>query len=550
MRILNMFKKITLATLAVTLLATGMTSEAKTVSEPKETYKQTVEVGFPAEIYGTNLKINGKSYSKSKKKVKTTITETNVRAYCSYKGTIREYIDDNVVYDEETIKKQKLNYNYIDTYEYRLDFLKPGVYKITYDTYSTEPTENTRNANDYVWYDDLDCYALRTVSEDMTYYTYTPVLFKTTVTKTYKVVYTRGALKSISLGKSSVTSTVTRSGSQYKEKTVVKNRYLKGNSGKVQYKANSNYQITSGYAITRGADGYLTIAPANNKNTVTYSKASDSNTYEWEKVVTENGVDKKDADGNKVRATTTTGTSKAKYKTTQIVYGYKDKFIGSYTKYEVSNRTVYIPTRPEKDNGEVEYQKDATGNYVTDAEGKKIPLVTAVTAKVLTTTTTNYGWFNGKYQLYATVTEKVISPKAKTGIDDRGDYKYKTYSDYWVDAKGSKKKNFAASETISVGGIARYITLADGSLRTNPAYNRAKYSNSYVGTWVDKNSVTDADEYSSVGSSYSDVDSNGNITTEYVFKYTLDAKGNRINRVNNNSITLGSTSGVYVFRAK
>ena len=549
MRMLNMFKKITLAALTVTLLATGMTSEAKTVSEPKETSKQTVEVGSSDWVTGTNLKINGKSYSKSKKKVKTIITDTTVREYRSYKGTIREYIDDNVVYDEETIKKQKLNYNYIDINEYRLDFLKPGVYKITYDTYSYDPTTNTENANDYVYYDDLGCYALRTVSEDLTYYTYTPVIFKTTVTETYKVVYTKEAIKNIKLGKTSVTNTITRSGSQYKEKVVIKNRYLKGNSGKVQYKANSNYQITSGYAITRGADGYLTIAPANNKNNVSYSKVSTSNTYEYDKVVTENGVDKKDADGNKVRTTTTTGTSKAKYKTTQINYGYKDKFIGNYTKYEVSDRTVYIPTRPEKGDDEVEYQKDAAGNYVTDAEGKQIPIVTAVTAKVLTTTTTSYGWFDGKYQMYATVKERVISPKAKTSISDAGDYK-SDYYDYWVDAKGSIKKNFGSNETISVGGVACEITLADGSVRTNPAYNRAKYSNSYVGTWVDKNSVTDADEYSSVDSSYSDVDSNGNITTEYVFKYTLDAKGNRINRVNNNSITLGSTSGGYVFRAK
>ncbi len=551
MRILNLLKKITLATFAVTLLATSTVSEAKTVAEPKQTRKETKTVGESAYIYdAVNLKINGKKYSKSKKKVKTVAFETRKRVFRSYKGTYKEYIDSNVVYDTETTEKQKVNYNYIDTTDYRLDFLKPGTYKVSFDKYSTSPSTNTSNKADYVWCDDLDCYATRTVSNDLTYYTYTPVLFKTTYTQTYKVLQTEGALKSISLGKSSVTTTVTRSGAKYKSKTVTKNRYLKGTSGKVKYKANSNYQVTSGYAITRNADGYLTIAPANNNNTVAFSKASYSKIYEYDKVVVENGVDKKDADGNKVRETKTTGNTKDKYKFTDIVYGYKNKFIGNYTSYAVSDRVVYIPTRPEKGYGEVEYQKDAAGNYVKDANGNNIPLVTAVTAKVLTTTTTRYGLFNGKYQLYAMVSERVISPKAIYSISDSGDYAGGSYPDYWVDQTGTEKADFGDSTTISIGGIPYYVTYADGSKEVNPAYRRANCSINYVGTWVDAKSVTDQDKYETFSSDYSDKDNTGKITTEYVYKYTLDANGNRIYIDKTAELVLDSTSSSRSFKAK
>jgi len=521
-----------------------MDVEAKTVVQPQQTTKQVVSIytnGTDVEISNvTNLKINGKKYSKGsiKKKVKTVQTAINKRAYEDYKGSYTQILDEDAVYDSQVIEKERQNFKYITTYDYELDFLKTGTYKITFDKYSYGTTEYEKSADGMT----------RKV---------TPVLEKTHYVWTYKVVPTISGAKSIALGKSNVTWTTTKSGSKTTSKTVVKNRYLTGKSGKLVFKMNSNYSLTSAYTVTRNAQGYLVVTATPNKSTITYSEASLNGAYDYAKVVKDaNGKDVYDEKtGNIVRENpaTITGTKTDKYKVTTINYGFKDKYLGNSTKYDVSTRTVYIPTRPADGNGEVEYQKNADGTYVyvTDAatgSQKRVPLTTAVTATVLTTTTADYDWFNGSYQLVETVKEMVISPTAETGIADAGDYYSRSYSDYWTDAEGTQKYDFGENSIISKGGIARYVTLANGTRRVNPAYTRATAycTNNYEGSWQ-----VYADGMKNIYDEVYDIDlTTGADTTKWVYVCTEDEDGDYISKEANDYIYTNYTYDAYSFYAK
>ena len=545
MHFVKLMKKATIASLAVVMVAAcGMDVEAKTVVQPQQTTKQVVSIytnGTDVEISNvTNLKINGKKYSKGsiKKKVKTVQTAINKRAYEDYKGSYTQILDEDAVYDSEVIEKERQNFKYITTYDYELDFLKTGTYKISFDKYSYGTTEYEKSADGMT----------RKV---------TPVLEKTHYVWTYKVVPTISGAKSIALGKSNVTWTTTKSGSKTTSKTVVKNRYLTGKSGKLVFKMNSNYSLTSAYAVTRNAQGYLVVTATPNKSKITYSEVSLNGAYDYAKIVKDaNGKDVYDEKtGNIVRENpaTITGTKTDKYKVTTINYGFKDKYLGNSTKYDVSTRTVYIPTRPAEGNGEVEYQKNADGTYVyvTDAatgSQKRVPLTTAVTATVLTTTTADYEWFNGSYQLVETVKEMVISPTAETGIADAGDYYSKSYSDYWTDAAGTQKYNFGTTTTISKGGIARYVTLANGTRRVNPAYTRATKSctNEYEGSWQ-----VYADGMKNIYDEVYDIDlTTGADTTRWVYVCIEDEDGDYIYKESNNMVYTNYTSDSYSFYAK
>ena len=320
---------VTAFALGVTVLA-GTDADAATIkTEPQTTSKQTVEVGDTFSKSGiTNLKINGKKYSKYKKKIKTVQTSYDP-TYIKNKSNVTKYVDSEFVADSEDYNQQKdENYKYISAGSYQFTFLKTGTYKISYDVYETGDSKITPNPDG--------------VSSTTTY-----ELIKTHHVDTYKVVTTTNPIKSFTLGKNKITNTYKSSGTKYNCKTVTKYRYLKGKSGKLTIKTNSNYKITSAFVVTYNENGEVIVTPSGNGKTVTYGTGKQTSKTEKEQyVLDENGncTYVKDAAGQdtdeRVSQMITTATSTSKYKPTTIYYGYKDSFTGSYTNYAVGTKTI------------------------------------------------------------------------------------------------------------------------------------------------------------------------------------------------------------------
>lgn len=538
MRLFDRVKQI--ACTAVAVLAIGAITlcnvdvQAKTIAQPTQNYKYVYEIGNGMSVSNAvNLKINGKKYSSGsiKKKVKTVQTGKDANAYKSFSKSYIRYYDSADAPDSEDYYQQQQNYKYITTYNYSLSFLKAGTYTISFDKYSNGTDEIVKSADGK--------------SE-----TVTEVLEKTTYKYKIKVVNTANAVKKLALGKSSRTYTVKRSGTKVTTKTVVKNRYLTGKSGKLKISLNKGYKLTGAYAVTRNADGTISVKATGNNKKITYSVAKYSNEEKYDKVVTDptTGKDKYvvEADGSYTLVTSPAVASKSasKYKQTIIYYGYKDSFTGDYTTYSIGAKTVYIPERDE--DGYIVYQKDAAGVYVRDEDGNRIPVVKTVQATTIVEKYPVQTRVNGTYKIVEHVREAVILPTDKTLSDS---------SEYWLDAKGKVNRTSGSYYTVSRAGIPYYIALENGSYKENPAYKRAFYSNAYAGTWqvyTDAMSANGTDFYNP-GSSYDDIDlKTGNITKDYVYVYKLDADGNRVYADSNlNYVDLDSTmSGVVTFNAK
>lgn len=537
MRLLDKVKKITYTAFAVLAIgavtASGVDVQAKTVNQPTHKSKKVYTVGDKDNysLYdATNLKINGKNYSKAKKKVKTIQTAKNEQAYKSYTGSYTNYLDDSVVYDTEDNLQQKENYKYISTYDYSFVFLKAGTYKISYDKYES--------GDDIV-----------EKSQDGKTETVTKVLEKTHYEDTIKVVDTTNPIKKLSLGKSSVSYTVKKSGTKTTTKTVVKNRYLTGKNGKLTFSMNSGYKLTSAYVVTRNAEGNIVVSSTGNKKNVTYSVGKYTNNETYDKIVQDpvTGKDQYVVDekgySTLVKAPVVVSEAANKYKETTIVYGYKDSFTGNYTNYSIGQKIVYIPNR-DKD-GELMYQKDADGKYIRDEKGDRLPVVTTVQATTIVTTYPTQKRVDGQYKTVERVYETVILPTDKTLYDG---------SEYWRDAKGKADTRYSGDyHEVSLAGVVRTVMLANGSYVTNPEYLRKFYSSSYAGKWqvydasMDTNKVKYYDN-----DDYYDIDLNtGEKTTRYVYVYDLDADGDRIpNHENLNVISLGGAGGTCTFKAK
>ena len=597
MRLLDKVKHSIFA--AVTVMAvgamatTGIDASAKTITEPKQTTKQVTTVGSGAYLWDeeyydyynplydvANLKINGKKYTKGaiKKKVKTIQYSTNARAYKSWTGSFTEYYDDDAVYNTETYKKERLNYKWISTSCYDLTFLKPGTYKVSYDTYNT----SSRNYNfedslsdkaDFYWNDTADCYAQYEISADTKTAKVTPVLFKTQHVDTYKVVQTTEGLKTIALGKSKQTNTVSSNGTKTTSKTTYKNRYLKGKSGKVKYTMNKNYSLTSAIAVTRDAAGNIVITPANKNSKIAYSAGVYTKTESHKEYVL-------DAEGNRtyevnpttglkdyskpIKKEVVDGTHKAKYKETTIYYGYKDKYTGDYTKYGVASRAVYVHKKDA--DKKYMYEKDADG-YNDYAK----PVMEVVTATVLTKEYPVYEWINGAYTKVTYLYEMVLLPEDLTAdkkfdigtgiytVDvDKENYKntLECSSEYYLDAKRTTSMSSGEWELVSKNGLSTETLNAKGEWEHNPAVARAFFETQYKGSWVvyDKTTMDPEDCFGENYTRYADyvVNADGTKTyTYYAYKYELDADGEWIkNEANNKVFFNNSTSGVAYFKAK
>lgn len=530
---------------AVTALMLGLAvfggidvSAATIKTEPQETSKQTIGIGGTVTKSNiTNLKINGKKYSKYKKKVKTVQTKYNP-TYIRNHANGTEYVDSEFIPDTEDYRQQwNQNYKYISAGSYEFTFLKPGTYKISYDKYEEGETKRTPSADGK--------------SETVVY-----ELIKTHYVDTYKVVTTTNPIKSITLGKNKITYTYKSSGTKINQKTVTKFRYLKGKSGKLSFKANKNYKITSAFAVTYNTNGDVVVSPSGNGKKVTYGTGKATSKTEREQYVLDangNYTYVKDAAGNDTDVVqsqmVTTATSTSKYKPTTIYFGYRDTFTGSYTNYSVSTRQVYVRRQDEKKH--YIYQKNPDGTYVKDADGRRQYVVDAVTATVITMTYPERTIMDGAYKTVTVVREKVVLPGAKSINENRTYYmdagcQYTSYAEDFVSGKYT---------TVSKGGVNYYdtVTLEDGRVARyiNPVYTRRFYDASYQGAWQP---IPDGDN-SSYKREYCDrtIDpKTGKITytTRYKWVDTYDAEGKRKKIKDYNMVDTSNLDSYQTFNTK
>lgn len=519
--------------LGITVFSSTIDANAAPIkSEPTENTKQTVAVGGAYSVSDvTNFKINGKKYSKLKKKVKTVQTYYNPQAVWNPENKTK-YVDNEFVPDTEDYKQQGQNYKYIGAGSYEFTFLKPGTYKISYDKYEGVESKSTMGADNK--------------SEIITY-----ELSKTHYVDTYKVVTTTDPIKSITLGKNKITNTYKSSGTKTNVKTVTKFRYLKGKSGKLSFKANKNYKITSAYVVTYNANGEVIVTPSGNGKKVTYGTGKKTDKTEVEQYVLDangNYTYVKDAAGNDTDVPqsqmVTTATSTSKYKPTEIHYGYQDTYTGSYTKYSVSQRQVYVIHRDEKKH--VVYQKNPDGTYVKDADGDWKYVTDAVTATVITMTYPQRTILDGRYQTVTVVAENVILPGAKSIYEQ---------DSYYLDASCRGTQYTAGEYTvISKAGVNRYetVTLQNGRVRryANPVYYRRFYQADYEGQWQP---VAEGDYSYNSGASDRTIDpatGQTTITTRYKWVDTYDAEGNRKAIKDYNKVTTTRLNNSITFNMK
>lgn len=507
MKVFNKVKGIVYVA-ALTLTLGISASAAKIESDPTVTYKNApVEIGDEISVNSvSNLKINGKSLSKYKKKVKAIRTYHNTRGVSNPKDVtiyINDEIEDVFAPDSEDAKQSADNEKYIATDNYNLKFLKTGTYKISYDQYYGLESTESYNADGKT----------KTIK-------YT--LKKKHYEELYKVVQTVSPIKKITLGKNKITYINKSTATKKNTKTIINYRFLQGSKGKLTFSANKNYKITSAYVVTYNEKGDAVYTPAGNKKTVKYG----TNKSKW---VDERRQIVQDANGkNATKEDPVTGDivyefqkvkvgySNSKYKPTTIVYGYKDSYTGSYTNYALSTRTVYQRKCDDK-SGDTLYQKNADGTYAKDDKGNKIPVVETVNATVITSTYPSREKKNGVYSNVKVVSEQVIIPNSITKVN--GNY-------YYLDATCTGYRYYAGQTVVSKDGISRfiYVTYPGDTYATrtqNPQYQRAFYNATYVGSWQQ---VTDANRNDYYTQTSYDLDGQGNRTTEYRWIPTKNAQ--------------------------
>lgn len=453
---------VTAAALGVVALSGAKADAATIVNEPQENYKYLKEVGDSDSTggYVANFRINGKKYSKMKKKVKTVQTAYDPR-YWTNRGTKINYT--NSEFNPDTVDTSNANDNdkTIAAGEYTYTFLKAGTYTISYDRYSTSSKETT--------------------SPDGTYTTTEYELKKTHYVKTYKVLATSSAVKSITLGKNKITYSCKYGDGKGSTKTVVKNRFLKGSSGKLSIKTTSkNFKVTSAYVVTYDATGRIVVSPSGNNQKITYGtgkKAVNRQVKEYDRDAQGNRIPIKDASGKITGYQThmrTYATETDKYKTTTVYYGLQNAFTGSYTQYAVEPRTVYVVRKDA--NGDPVYKKDDKGNDTYEYE------YDPVTATAIVTKYPEKTIADGAYKVVECVVENIILPDAVSLSSDDD-------LEYYLSAKGDYRRYSGSTYEVSKDGVAPYVyaTLTDGSLQRygNPVYNRKFYEPSYgyQGSW-------------------------------------------------------------------
>lgn len=528
---MNMFKKFKNSVLvAATMFVlgavafSGISVDAATITKkPTVNSKQTVAIGDTTYVNTvSNFKINGKSYKKYKKKIKVVQTY-NDPSYWTNEGTKTNYIDNEFISDTEKYKQSQENDKYISAQSYDIKFLKAGTYTISYDEYSEGDSKTVDNA---------DNVSSTTTSE----------LIKTTYKFTYKVVPTTNPLKVFALGKTKYTYTTKNSGNKVNTKTVIKNKFLKGNSGKLSMKASSkNYAVTSAFVVSYDAQGKVVVTASGNGKKVNYGKYKKQGQSVYAKTkVDANGnvIYKKDAAGKDTYDVdydvVTTGKYASKYKPTTVYYGYRDKFTGASVTFSVYNKTVYVREKDDKN------LKDAEGKPVKDADGRLQYATKAVTATVIKKVYKERGKLDSAYNTYDVVSECVVLP----GQDDL--YESETYYLDEKSAKRAENRMYSGNwAVVSKAGIAKYqyITMANGCIEKydNPVYYRRLYNAKYAGSWQPVD-INDNYSHDSSASDFTIDPATGNktVTAKYRWVESTDNQGKKTEIVDLHKVSLSS----------
>lgn len=364
---------------------TGMMAEAKTVTKKNAAIKKVYSVGEEMHVTGaTGLKINGKSYVKSKKKIQTVTTYTDPDGFKYRTGKYFYNRDAYKTYDkyknaicgDKTLK-------FVASYGYSLTFSKKGTYTISWFTYSMEDVDKYGSGRDgngnvyllfavngeksterfyffqtdsrekyyksasgkiYAYSNHEGKYVEASVKKDYKgverlYYSRRNVV-KTEYKQKIKVLGTDKVVSSVTLGKSKI-SGVKRS----EDKDVVRytsKKFLSGNRGKLNVKmADKNYGIKSIIVETYDKDGKPVYTKVSNKNNITY------------------GVNQYNPAYNPGHPGYSYEHSN-RYKATTVYISYSNKHTGAFTKWDVVK------------DADGEYRIVSTFRYDNDKEDRKV----------------------------------------------------------------------------------------------------------------------------------------------------------------------------------
>lgn len=364
-RFLKQWKSIVImAVLTIAIAAPGFVSEAKTINKKVVLDKTISYVG--KEVYvsnGAGIKINNKSTSKYKKKIKTSKTDSNPMGFSYYtKACFTDY-DAYDTYDDYSSARYDEK-KYIAENDYTLRFLKAGTYTVSYVKYEKESlkmeSDSEKKVNGkWVYYYKLKDHDGKLSSElfekkeinGETYYQgvsskkiYASIdggyaeaaikvgadkkqhvycnprnVIKTTYSRQYKVLKTSRIISSVQLGKTKLTKS--DSCGAYSSSSSSQRAFLSGNSGKLTVKAaDSNYSITSIVVLTYDKEGKPVYTKVNNKKKINFglNKSKDSYTSKYSSY-----------------------SKTSLYKETTVYVCYKNKFTGAFSKVNSITKNKY-----------------------------------------------------------------------------------------------------------------------------------------------------------------------------------------------------------------
>lgn len=363
-----------LMAVVITAAIPGVVSHAKTISKKVTLDKQVASLGDEIYVSGSSVKINNKSITKYKKKIKSVKTGTDPSAF-SYQN--KAYFKSSNAYSQysEYTNATSNGIKYVSYSYYTMRFLKTGTYTISYVQYEKESLGMDYYTGKYVngqyvsYYKLVDndgkqsseLYERKVTNSGETYYqgiTSKAIyassgyesgivaasvktgadklqhvycqprnVIKTTYSRTYKVLKTSGVISSVTLGKKTLTNSNTNAA--YSSSSSSKRSFLTGTSGKLTVKtASSNYSIMSIVVRTYDKNGKPVYKKVSNKKKITYGAYKSKDSYS---------------------GSAYSYTSSSLYKPTTIYVSYKNKFTGAFYKVnsistDSSGNTVFSVT--------------------------------------------------------------------------------------------------------------------------------------------------------------------------------------------------------------
>lgn len=357
---------VVMAVLTIAVAAPGFVSEAKTINKKVVLDKTISYVGEEVYVsYAAGIKINNKSTSKYKKKIKTSKTDSDPMGFSYQTKACFKDRDAYDTYDDYSSARYDAK-KYIAENDYTLRFLKAGTYTVSYVKYKKESLkmefDSEKKVNgkwvDYYKLEDNDGKLSSELFEEKeingeTYYQgvsskkiygyidggYTEAairvgadkkqhvycnprnVIKTTYSCQYKVLKTSKIISSVQLGKTKLTKSDGRGA--YSSSSSSQRAFLSGNSGKLTVKAaDKNYSITSIVVLTYDKEGKPVYTKVSNKKKINY------------------GLNKsKDSYSSKYSSSSYSKTSM--YKNTTVYVFYKNKFTGAFSRVNSITKNKY-----------------------------------------------------------------------------------------------------------------------------------------------------------------------------------------------------------------